>query len=46
MRARAMWSRCSREKNSLVRPPLANLDQLVLVVSIADPGPNAFGWTS
>ena len=29
-------------KNSLVRPPLANLDQLVLVVSIADPAPNAF----
>ena len=28
--------------NSLVRPPLANLDQLVLVVSIADPAPNAF----
>ena len=27
--------------NSLVRPPLANLDQLVLVVSIADPAPNA-----
>ena len=27
-------------KNSLVRPPLANLDQLVLVVSIADPAPN------
>lgn len=29
-------------KNSLVRPPLANLDQLVLVVSIADPAPNTF----
>ncbi len=28
-------------KNSLIRPPLANLDQLVLVVSIADPAPNA-----
>jgi len=27
--------------NSLVRPPLANLDQLVLVVSISDPAPNA-----
>ena len=27
--------------NSLVRPPLANLDQLVLVVSIAEPAPNA-----
>lgn len=27
-------------KNSLVRPPLANLDQLLLVVSIADPPPN------
>lgn len=26
--------------NSLVRPPLANLDQLVLVVSISDPAPN------
>ena len=25
-----------------MRPPLANLDQLVLVVSIADPAPNAF----
>lgn len=29
-------------KNSLVRPPLANLDQLILVVSIADPAPNTF----
>lgn len=27
-------------KNVLVRPPLANLDQLVLIVSIADPPPN------
>ena len=27
-------------KNSLIRPPLANLDQLFLVVSIADPRPN------
>mgnify|MGYP002470864982 CR=1 FL=1 len=27
--------------NSLVRPPLANLDQLILVVSIAQPVPNA-----
>ena len=27
-------------KNSLVRPPLANLDQLFLVVSVADPQPN------
>lgn len=27
-------------KNSLIRPPLANLDQLFLVVSIADPQPN------
>lgn len=27
-------------RNSLVRPPLANLDQLFLVVSVADPYPN------
>ena len=27
-------------KNSLSRPPLANLDQLLLVVSILDPAPN------
>ena len=27
-------------KNSLIRPPLANLDQLLLVVSVADPQPN------
>ena len=27
-------------KNSLLRPPLANLDQLFLVVSVADPQPN------
>jgi len=29
-------------KNSLVRPPLANLDQLFLVVSVTDPPPNLF----
>lgn len=29
-------------KNSLVRPPLANLDCLILVESIADPAPNPF----
>ena len=29
-------------KNSLVRPPLANLDQLIMVESIADPAPNPF----
>ena len=27
-------------KNSLVRPPLANIDQLVMVVSVAEPAPN------
>ena len=27
-------------KNSLLRPPLANLDQLFLVVSVVDPAPN------
>lgn len=27
-------------KNSLVRPPLANLDRLVMVVSVAEPAPN------
>ncbi len=27
-------------KNSLVRPPLANLDQLIMVVSVAEPVPN------
>ena len=27
-------------KNSMVRPPLANLDQLVMVVSVAEPAPN------
>lgn len=27
-------------KNALVRPPLANLDQLIMVVSIVDPAPN------
>ncbi len=29
-------------KNQLVRPPLANLDQLLIVVSTADPPPNYF----
>lgn len=29
-------------KNSLVRPPLANLEQLFLVCSVADPPPNLF----
>jgi ribosome biogenesis GTPase len=29
-------------KNELVRPPLANLDQLFLIVSIQDPSPNLF----
>lgn len=27
-------------KNSLIRPPVANLDQLILVVSLCDPAPN------
>lgn len=27
-------------KNALVRPPLANLDTLVLVASVSDPAPN------
>ena len=27
-------------KNSLVRPPLANIDRLVMVVSVAEPAPN------
>lgn len=27
-------------KNSLVRPPLANIDRLVMVVSVAEPSPN------
>lgn len=27
-------------KNSLIRPPLANLDQLIMVVSVAEPAPN------
>lgn len=27
-------------KNSLVRPPLANLDQLVMAISVAEPAPN------
>lgn len=27
-------------KNSLIRPPLANLDQLFLIVSVCDPAPN------
>lgn len=29
-------------KNDFVRPPIANLDQLFLVASIADPAPNTF----
>lgn len=29
-------------KNELVRPPLANLDQLVFVVSVLDPAPNLY----
>jgi len=29
-------------KNSFIRPPLANLDQLVMVVSVAQPEPNLF----
>ncbi|MDD2956223.1 MAG: ribosome small subunit-dependent GTPase A [Oscillospiraceae bacterium] len=29
-------------KNSLIRPPLANLDQLLFVCSVADPAPNLF----
>lgn len=29
-------------KNSLVRPPLANIDQLMIVCSMADPSPNPF----
>lgn len=27
-------------KNAMIRPPLANLDQLVMVVSLAEPAPN------
>lgn len=27
-------------KNSLVRPPLANIDRLVMVISVAEPAPN------
>lgn len=29
-------------KNFLVRPPIANLDQLLIVVAMADPAPNLF----
>ncbi|MGI6403875.1 MAG: ribosome small subunit-dependent GTPase A [Oscillospiraceae bacterium] len=29
-------------KNSLVRPPLANLDRMVLVLAVTDPAPNFF----
>ena len=29
-------------KNELIRPPLANLEQMVLVVSVCDPEPNLF----
>lgn len=29
-------------KNAMIRPPLANLDQLVMVVSLAEPAPNLF----
>ncbi|MDE6723307.1 MAG: GTPase RsgA, partial [Eubacterium sp.] len=32
----------SERKNSLVRPPLANLDQLFIVASIVDPAINTF----
>ena len=28
-------------KNTLQRPPVANLDRLALVISLADPAPNA-----
>lgn len=33
-------SEITRRKNQLVRPPIANLDQLILVVSICDPAPS------
>ena len=36
----SMVSSILPRKNQLVRPPLANLDQLVLVTSLADPAPN------
>ena len=36
----SMVSAILPRKNQLVRPPLANLDQLVLVTSLADPAPN------
>ncbi len=29
-------------KNSIIRPPLANLDQLIIVTSVQDPAPNTF----
>ncbi len=29
-------------KNSIIRPPLANLDQLIIVTSVQDPLPNTF----
>lgn len=29
-------------KNSLIRPPVANIDQLIIVASMADPAPNLF----
>ena len=36
----SMVSAILPRKNQLIRPPLANLDQLVLVTSLADPAPN------
>ena len=33
-------SEITPRKNQLVRPPIANLDQLILVVSICDPAPS------
>lgn len=35
-----MVAQLEERKNSLVRPPLANLDQILIVVSLCEPAPN------
>ncbi len=39
---KGMIEEIAKRKNSLARPPLANLDKLFIVSSLSDPKPNAF----
>lgn len=38
--SKAVISEICERKNSLIRPPLANLDQLIFVISTCEPAPN------